>query len=80
MHSSLKNDLSLHYIAITAVIIMFVVNLDFYAVLTTCPAAALQFSVTAMDLHWIISDYMLALASCLMVGRTKVDAADQQVK
>lgn len=80
MHSSLKNDLNLHYIVITAAMIMFAVNLDFYAVMTARPAAALQFAVTAADLHWVISGYMLALASCLMVRRTKVDAADRQVK
>jgi hypothetical protein len=80
MHSSLKNGLNLLYIVIEAAVVMFAVNLDFYAVLTARPAAALQFSVTATDLHWVISGYMLALASCLMVERTKVHAADQQVK
>ncbi len=48
--------------------IMFAIKLDFFAVLAALPAAALQFSVTTTDLQWVISGYMLALASCLVDG------------
>ena len=66
MYSSLKNDLSLRYIVIAAAMVMFAINLDFFAVLTVLLVAALQFSVTMTGLQWIISGYMLALASCLV--------------
>ena len=68
MSLSLKNDLILRSIAIAAAIIMFAIKLDFFAVLAALPAAALQFSVTTTDLQWVISGYMLALASCLVDG------------
>ena len=67
MYSSLKNDLSLRYIVIAAAMVMFAINLDFFAVQAALPAAAQQFSVTTTDLQWVISGYMLALASCLVV-------------
>ena len=68
MHSLLKNDLSLRSIVIAAAMVMFAINLDFFAVLAALPAAAQQFSVTTTDLQWVISGYMLALASCLVDG------------
>ena len=68
MHSLLKNDLSLRSIAIAAAMVMLTINLDLFAVLAALPAAALQFSVTTTDLQWVISGYMLALASCLVDG------------
>ena len=68
MYSSLKNDLSLRYIVIAAAMVMFAINLEFFAVLAALSAAAQQFSVTTTDLQWVISGYMLALASCLVDG------------
>ena len=68
MYSSFKNDLSLRYIVIAAAIVMFATNLDFFAALAALSAAALQFSITTTDLQWVIRGYMLALASCLVVG------------
>ena len=68
MHSLLKNDLSLRSIVIAAAMVMLTINLDLFAVLAALPAAALQFSVTTTDLQWVISGYMLALASCLVDG------------
>ena len=69
MYLSLKNDLSLRSIVIAAAMVMFAINLDFFAVLAALPAAALQFSVTTTDLQWVISGYMLALTPCLVDGR-----------
>ena len=73
MYSSLKNDLSLRYIVIAAAMVMFAINLDFFAVLTVLLVAALQFSVTMTDLQWIISGYMLVLTPCLVVGGRLAD-------
>ena len=68
MYLSLKNDLILRSIVIAAAMVMRTINLDLFAVLAALPAAALQFSVTTTDLQWVISGYMLALASCLVDG------------
>jgi hypothetical protein len=48
--------------------VMFAINLDFFAVLAALAAAVLQFSVITIELQWLVSGYMLALASCLVVG------------
>ena len=66
MSLSLKNDLILRSIVIAAAMVMRTINLDLFAVVAALPAAALQFSVTTTNLQWVISGYMLALASCLV--------------
>ncbi|MDE0929356.1 MAG: hypothetical protein OSA77_01610 [Halioglobus sp.] len=73
MHPSLKNDLSLRHIIIAASLVMLAINLHLFAVLAASPDTALPFSVTTTDLQWVASGYMIALASCLVLGDQLAD-------
>ena len=52
---------------------MFAIDLDFFAVQAALPATALDFATTTTALQWVISGYMLALASGLIVGGRLAD-------
>ena len=52
---------------------MFAIDLDFFAVQAALPATALGFGTTTTALQWVISGYMLALASGLIVGGRLAD-------
>lgn len=52
---------------------MFAIDLDFFAVQAALPATALDFGTTTTALQWVISGYMLALASGLIVGGRLAD-------
>ncbi len=56
-----------------AILGVFVVQLDFFAVQTAVPDMAADLDSTAADLQWVISGYMLATASCLIVGGRLAD-------
>src|SRR3954453_5810518 len=47
---------------------MFVTNLDFFALNLSVPGMARDLHVSATDMQWVISGYMLALAAFLIPG------------
>jgi EmrB/QacA subfamily drug resistance transporter len=47
---------------------MFVTNLDFFALNLSVPGMARELHVSATDMQWVISGYMLALAAFLIPG------------
>ena len=58
---------------IAASVANFAINIDFFAVQATLPPMARDLDTTVTDLQWVISGYMLALASCLIVGGRLAD-------
>lgn len=52
---------------------MFAINVDFFAVQATLPPMARDLDTTVTALQWVISGYMLALASFLIVGGRLAD-------
>ncbi len=58
---------------VAAILGVFVVQLDFFSVQTAVPDMAADLDSTAADLQWVISGYMLATASCLIVGGRLAD-------
>ena len=76
MKTSRENDLYLRSKVIAPTMIVSVINLNFLAVLAALaalPAVALEFSVTATDLQWVLNGCALALAACLGVGSKRPD-------
>jgi EmrB/QacA subfamily drug resistance transporter len=51
-----------------AALSMFVVNLDFFALNLSIPAMADELEVSATEMQWVISGYMLSLAAFLIPG------------
>src|SRR4051812_28850516 len=47
---------------------MFVTNLDFFALNLSVPGMARELHVSATDMQWVISGYMLALAAFMIPG------------
>ncbi len=58
---------------LAAALAIFAINLDFFAVQAALPATAADFDTTTTALQWVISGYMLALASFLIVGGRLAD-------
>jgi len=52
---------------------MFAINVDFFAVQASLPPMAEDLDTTVTSLQWVISGYMLALASFLIVGGRLAD-------
>jgi MFS family permease len=73
MPFALTNDPKLRCLVMAAAMVMFAINLDFFAVQAALPATALEFGVGTTQLQWVISGYMLALASGLVVGGRLAD-------
>jgi len=71
MPFALTNDPKQRCLIIAAAMVMFAINLDFFAVQEALPATALEFGVGTTQLRWVISGYMLALASGLVVGERR---------
>ena len=71
MPFALTNDPKLRCLVMAAAMVMFAINLDFFAVQEALPATALEFGVGTTQLRWVISGYMLALASGLVVGERR---------
>jgi EmrB/QacA subfamily drug resistance transporter len=51
-----------------AALSMFIVNLDFFALNLSLPAMASELDVSATEMQWVISGYMLSLAAFLVPG------------
>ncbi|MGH2961261.1 MAG: MFS transporter [Solirubrobacterales bacterium] len=51
-----------------AALSMFIVNLDFFALNLSLPAMADELNVSATEMQWVISGYMLSLAAFLIPG------------
>jgi EmrB/QacA subfamily drug resistance transporter len=60
-------------VLLAAAVGMFAINVDFFAVQTTLPPMAEDLDTTVSTLQWVISGYMLALASFLIVGGRLAD-------
>lgn len=73
MPVALTNDPKLRCLVIAAAMVMFAINLDFFAVQAALPATALEFGIGTTQLQWVISGYILALASGLVVGGRLAD-------
>ncbi len=73
MPFALTNDPKLRCLVVAAAMVMFAINLDFFAVQAALPATALEFGIGTTQLQWVISGYMLALASGLVVGGRLAD-------
>jgi EmrB/QacA subfamily drug resistance transporter len=73
MAESLTKDPKLRALILAAALAIFAINLDFFAVQAALPATAADFDTTTTALQWVISGYMLALASFLIVGGRLAD-------
>ena len=60
-------------IVVASAVALFVVNLDFFAVSVALPETADSFGVTATQLQWVVSAYLLALAAFLIVAGRLAD-------
>jgi EmrB/QacA subfamily drug resistance transporter len=73
MAESLTGEPKLRSLILAAALAIFAINLDFFAVQAALPATAADFNTTTTALQWVISGYMLALASFLIVGGRLAD-------
>jgi EmrB/QacA subfamily drug resistance transporter len=60
-------------VLMAASLAMFAINVDFFGLQATLPAMARDLDTTVGALQWVISAYMLALASLLIVGGRLAD-------
>jgi EmrB/QacA subfamily drug resistance transporter len=60
-------------VLLAAAVGMFAINVDFFAVQATLPPMAEDLDTTVSTLQWVISGYMLALASFLIVAGRLAD-------
>ena len=73
MANRLTDDPRLRSLLLASAMAMFAIQLDFFAVQAALPAIAAEFDTTTTALQWVISGYMLALASFLIVGGRLAD-------
>ena len=66
--SAPPQDQRLGLVLAAAALSMFVVNLDFFALNLSIPAMADELDVSATEMQWVISGYMLSLAAFLIPG------------
>jgi EmrB/QacA subfamily drug resistance transporter len=66
--SAAPQDERLGLVLAAASLAMFVVNLDFFALNLSIPAMAEELDVSATEMQWVISGYMLSLAAFLIPG------------
>jgi EmrB/QacA subfamily drug resistance transporter len=67
------DDRRLRRIRVAIALGLFAVNLDFFGVQTALPAMAGDLGTTPTNLQWVISGYLLALASVFIVGGRLAD-------
>lgn len=73
MADRVTSDPRLRRVLLAASVGMFAINVDFFAVQATLPPMARDLDTTVTTLQWVISGYMLALASFLIVGGRLAD-------
>lgn len=73
MSDRLTDDARLWRVIVASSIALFAINLDFFAVQAALPRMARDLDSNVTSLQWVLSGYMLALASCLIVGGRVAD-------
>jgi len=73
MSEPLTKDPKQRALILAAALAIFATDLDFFAVQAALPATAADFNTTTTALQWVISGYMLSLASFLIVGGRLAD-------
>jgi MFS family permease len=66
--SAAPQEQRLGLVLAAAALSMFIVNLDFFALNLSIPAMADELDVSATEMQWVISGYMLSLAAFLIPG------------